>query len=344
VLRQLGPADAFTVVTYSSASEVVLPIQQASEANKAAARTAIETIEEDGGTCISCGLDSAAAEVARSPISGGVQRLLVISDGQANEGVYQRDELAALTAGHAAHGTSISTVGVGLDFDEQTMRRLAEVGRGNYYFVEDTVALSTMFARELEALGHVVAADLRVAITAAPGTTILEAYGYPMDRSGGGMVVPIADLRAGETRKLVLRVHVDRPASEAVAIARVDATWRQVADATRGHATVSATAEVDASPDAIAASTDPAVVQAIEEALSARALDDASATYDKDGVEGAQRVLRQRVQDVRAKARYLPKQAIEKLESAAGDASGEFAKAPAKAKKAASVKAYELAR
>lgn len=344
VLRQLGPSDAFTVVTYSSASEVVLPIQVASEANKAAARAAIETIDDDGGTCISCGLDSAAAEVARAPIRDGVQRLLVISDGQANEGVYDRDELAAVAASHAAHGTSISTVGVGLDFDERTMRRLAEVGRGNYYFVEDTVALSTMFAQELEALGAVIAADVRVGVTPSPGVRVVEAYGYPMTRSGDGVVVPIADLRAGETRKLVLHLHVAAPASDAFELARIDASWRDVALATRGNATAAATAQLERDPDAIAAATDPVTVQAIEEALSARALDEAAAAYDKEGVTGAQRVLQRRVHDVRAKAKYLPKPALEKLESAADDASGAFATAPAKAKKAASVNAYKLAR
>lgn len=344
VLRQLGPSDAFTVVTYSSGSEVVLPIQVASEANKDAARTAIETIEDDGGTCISCGLDSAAAEVARTPIRGGVQRLLVISDGQANEGVFDRDELAGLAANHAAHGASISTVGVGLDFDERTMRRLAEVGRGNYYFIEDTVALSTMFAHELAALGEVVAADVRVSVTPSPGVRIAEAYGYPMTPSGDGAVVPIADLRAGETRKLVLRIHTAAPASDAFELARVDATWRDVALAARGTATASASAQLERDPDAIAAATDPATVKAIEEALSARALDDAAAAYDREGVTGAQRVLQRRVHDVRAKAKYLPPAAIQKLESAADAASGEFATAPAKAKKAASVKAYELAR
>src|SRR5512140_2455663 len=130
VLRQLDSRDAFAVVTYSSSSETVLPMQRATDANKTAARAAIETIEDDGGTCISCGLETGAAAVARSPAHGGLRRILLISDGQANEGLYDRDELAQLAANKAALGVSISTVGVGLDFDETTMRRLAEVGRG----------------------------------------------------------------------------------------------------------------------------------------------------------------------------------------------------------------------
>jgi len=64
------------------------------------------------------------------------------------------------------------------------MRRLAEVGRGSYYFVEDTVALSAMFSRELGSLSRTVASDVRLVATVAPGVRIEEAYGYPMTRAG----------------------------------------------------------------------------------------------------------------------------------------------------------------
>src|SRR6185436_17427871 len=88
LLRQLDERDAFTVVTYSSSSETVIPMERATDANKAAARAAIETIDDDGGTCISCGLESGAGELAHSPVEGGLRRILLISDGQANEGLY----------------------------------------------------------------------------------------------------------------------------------------------------------------------------------------------------------------------------------------------------------------
>lgn len=342
-LRQLAPGDSFAVVTYSSDAETVLMMQPATEDNKAAARAAIEGIQDDGGTCISCGLERASAELTRAPVNG-LRRMLVISDGQANKGIYDRTELAQLAASKADRGMSISTVGVGLDFDEHTMRRLAEVGHGNYYFVEDTVALSAMFAQELGTLGQVVASDVRLAILPSPGVTIQEAYGYPMMRDERGVVVPIADLRGGETRKLVLRIHVDAPATGSLAIARVDATWRKVDDGRRGNAVAWAKVEVDADPDAVAASIDRPTTQAVEEALSARALEDAAAAYDKEGASGAQRVLERRATEVRAKAKYLPPAAIQKLEATSSEAIRDFAKAPAKAKKAASLKAYDLAR
>jgi Ca-activated chloride channel family protein len=344
MLRQLDVRDAFSVVTYSSGAATVVAMQRATEANKTAARAAIETIEDDGGTCISCGLETGAAEVARSPVAGGLRRILLISDGQANEGVYDRDELATLAAGKAAGGVSISTVGVGLDFDETTMRRLAEVGRGNYYFVEDTVALSAMFGRELGTLSQTVASDVRLVVTAQPGVHVEEAYGYPMTRAADSVVVPVADLRAGESRKVVLRVTVASPARGELAIAQVDVGWRRVSDGAQGAARALATVDVVDDPAAVAASVDPAAMQAVEKALSARALDDAAAAYDRDGVSAARQILERRVQAVRANAAYLGHDTVEAIEAASGNAIDGFGRAPAQAKKAASISAHELAR
>jgi Ca-activated chloride channel homolog len=344
VLRQLDSRDAFSVVTYSSSSETVLPMQRATDANKAAARAAIETIEDDGGTCISCGLETGATEVARSPVEGGLRRILLISDGQANEGLYDRDELAQLAANKAARGVSISTLGVGLDFDEHTMRRLAEVGRGNYYFVEDTVALSEMFSRELGNLSQTVASDVRLVATAGAGVRIEEAYGYPMSRDGGSVIVPIADLRAGETRKVVFRVTVGAAHQGPLVISQIDVGWHRVSDGAQRAAHAIAEVDVVDDPSAVAASIDSSTMLIVEKALSARALEDAASAYEHGGMEGAKQVLDRRSQAVRANARYLGREPIELLEAVSRDAIDGFAKAPAKAKKATSVKAYELAR
>jgi Ca-activated chloride channel family protein len=344
MLRQLDRRDAFSVVAYSSGARIVVPMERATEDNKAAAQAAIETIDDDGGTCISCGLEAGAAELAGSPITGGVRRMLLISDGQANEGIYDRGELAELAARKAADGTSISTVGVGLEFDEATMRHLAEVGRGNYYFVEDTVALSAMFGRELGTLSQTVAAEVRLVVTALPGAEIVDAIGYPMARSNGRAIIPVADLRAGETRKVVLALRVDAPSGGELGIARVVLDWRRVADGQNLTALAVATVDVVSDPAAVAASADPGAMQAIEKALSARALEDAAAAYDRGGISAARQVLERRSQAIRASAPALDPSTVDELEAASRGAMTEFSRAPEKAKKAASVTAHDLAR
>jgi Ca-activated chloride channel family protein len=270
--------------------------------------------------------------------------MLLISDGQANAGVYDRDALAALAARTAAGGVSISTAGVGLDFDEMTMRRLAEVGRGNYYFVEDTVALSTMFGHELATLSQTVATDLQLRVTERPGIRVEDAYGYPLTRTAGGVVVPVADLREGEVRKIVLRIRVSAARPGALALADLALDWRRVAGGASGTARAVASVDVVDDPDVAAASVDPAAMRAIEQALSARAIEKAAAAYDRGGLPAAEQVLDVRAQAVRANAAYLGRGAVDALDAARARTIDGFARSPAAAKKAASVTAHELAR
>jgi Ca-activated chloride channel family protein len=161
--------------------------------------------------------------------------MVLMSDGQANEGVYDRGELAQLASDTATHGISISTVGVGLDFDEVTMQRLANVGHGSYYFVEDTANLAAMFSRELGSLSETVASQVGLVLTDGPGARIVEAYGYPMERVGSHAIIPIADLRAGETRKVVLRAQLAPAHTGPLTITELELAWQRIADGERAR-------------------------------------------------------------------------------------------------------------
>ena len=347
LVSRLDAGDAFAIVTYSSGDETVTPMMFATDRNKSQALAAIANISDDGGTCISCGLIRGANELSHTPVLGGVQRIMLISDGQANEGIYDRDELAKLAADTAAKGTSISTVGVGLDFDEVTMTRLADVGRGNYYFVEDTRHLDAMFAKELGGLAETVAADVRLVLEDSEGARIEEAYGYPMTRDGDRVLVPVADLRAGETRKVVLRVRVEASAAKSIDISTVKLGWRRVADGASRKAQT--TVRVDVSDDLrdVEQTIDIKTVEAVEQVNTARAFEEASAAYDAEGAEAAQQIIDRRVQQLRAN-KALPKPAAARLEEQSFAAKGDFAAAPsggaagAKAKKASRAKAYDL--
>lgn len=342
LVSQLAEGDAFSIVTYSSSDETVMPMVRATDANKRAAMAAIANIEDDGGTCISCGLVRGAAELASSPVAGGVQRIVLISDGQANEGIYDRDELAQLAANTAAKGTSISTVGVGLDFDEVTMVRLADVGRGNYYFVEDTRHLDAMFATELGGLGKTVATNARLVIATKPGVRVEEAYGYPLTRAGSTTIVPVADLRAGETRKVVLRLDVENTAERSLDVAHVQLGWRRVADGANRSARTDVRVGVTDDASVIAAGIDTKTIDAVEQVRTARALEEASTVYDTQGVAAAQEVLQRRIEQVRAN-KHVSKGAALELEDTSWAAKQDFAKAPPeKAKKASRAKAYDL--
>jgi len=336
LVERLTADDAFALVTFSDSDQLILNMGRATAAHKREAADAIDKIYDDGGTCTSCGINRGAAELERSPIQGGVERMVLISDGQANEGVWDRDELVELAQATAARGISITTVGVGLDFDEQTMIRLGEVGRGNYYFVQDTANLGEMFAHELSDLGATVATDVHLVIE--PHAADVEwAYGYPMTRMGTTIQIPIADLRAGEVRKVVLHGRIAGPD-----VARFELTWRAPADRTAHSTATSLTTELTRDPSVVASTRNADAMAAVEEARTARVLEDATKAYEQYGADSAKRLIERQLVHARAN---VPAEKLERIERAANDAVQSFDQAPAEqAKKATRTGAYLLAR
>lgn len=342
LVAQLDERDAFSIVTYSSSDETVVPMTRATSSAKASARTAIDGIYDDGNTCISCGITRGASELASTPVHDGLRRMVLISDGQANTGLWDRNDLATLAADTAARGISISTVGVGLDFDEVTMTHLADVGHGHYYFVEDTARLGQMFERELGGLAETVATDVRLVITDAGGT-IEDAYGYPLARHGNEVVVPIADLRAGETRKVVLRSSVDTSRTGRLTVAQFALHWRRVADGDFAQTRTQLDTTVVRDVARVRATLDRAAVNIVEQARAARVLEQATTVYETQGYEAAQKLIERNLRDVKANT-ALDAPSVQAIEAASNGAIDNFAKAPAaKAKKAARADAYELA-
>jgi len=343
LIDQLSDRDAFTVITYSSSDEIVMPMVRASAENKATARGKIQMIWDDGNTCISCGLERGASQLVETPISGGVRRMVLISDAQANTGLYERGELADLATQTAARGISISTVGVGLDFDEVTMMNLADVGHGNYYFVENTANLGSMFSRELDGLGMTVAADARLIIDPAPGVYVEEAYGYQLIRQGSRVVVSLPDMRTDKALKVVFRTTLSGDQG-ARAVGNLELHWRDVQTGQAQLATTSVSTVVTGDPDAVARTIDVQATTAIEQARTARVLEDATKVYERDGYEAAQRVLDRHRNAIRAN-KNIAAPAATAIETKTEEAIVNFGKAPpAKAKKAARADAFELAR
>ncbi len=227
LVSQLDAGDAFSVIAYSDDATTVVPMLRATAAHKELAARAIAELEVDNGTCISCGIASGAEWLGRTPVEQGVRRMVLLSDGYANLGIRDRDELVELAAGAAARGMSITAIGVGLDFDRETMVRIARVGRGNYHYVEDTGELDAAFDREVAALAETVATNVRLTVQLPPGVQLERVLGSEATAAGGEVSMSIPDLRAGEPYRVVLRVSgLEAPACGLEA--RLD--WRRPVD------------------------------------------------------------------------------------------------------------------
>jgi Ca-activated chloride channel family protein len=202
LVSRLGAEDRFALVTYSNSAILEIAPAQADAGARARWLDSIAGISPDGGTNISGGLDLAIDTIEQIRAPGRAPRAILISDGLANQGDPTPEGLTRRAA-RAAHGEfPLTTVGVGADFNEYLMTALADAGTGNYYYLQKAQDLATVFAKEFDAARAMVASGVEVRIDPSPGVEIVDAAGYPLERSNGAVVFRPGSLFAGQERRI----------------------------------------------------------------------------------------------------------------------------------------------
>lgn len=210
VITQLGEADRFALVSYSSGAELTIPLAPATVASKRDWNRIARRIQVGGGTNMSGGIELALATLGAHD-SSRTSRVILLSDGLANEGDSSFEGLTARASRAARSEYVLSAVGIGADFNEYLMSGIADAGTGNYYYLEDIEKLASVFAREFSATRTTVATGVHVTIEPAAGVQVVDAAGYPLERTGSRVVFRPGSLFAGQQREIwvTLRVPAD---------------------------------------------------------------------------------------------------------------------------------------
>jgi Ca-activated chloride channel homolog len=137
-LRQLvgglGERDSVALVVYAGASGLVLPPTPGDR--KASILEAIGRLQAGGSTNGGAGIQLAYETAARAWKQGGVNRVLLLTDGDWNVGVTQGEALEALIARKAESGVFLSVLGFGMGHRDDTLERLADRGNGHHAFID----------------------------------------------------------------------------------------------------------------------------------------------------------------------------------------------------------------
>ncbi|ACO47757.1 VWA domain-containing protein [Deinococcus deserti] len=149
-VRQARPDDRVSVVAFDDRVDVIVPSQLAT--SREAVIQAIGTIDDRGSTNLHGGWLEGATQVAQHLTPGALNRVILLSDGQANVGVTDRREIARQVRGLTERGISTTTIGLGSHYDEELLLAIANAGDGNFEHVEDPSRLPTFFEEELQGL------------------------------------------------------------------------------------------------------------------------------------------------------------------------------------------------
>ncbi|MFK7930275.1 MAG: VWA domain-containing protein [Myxococcota bacterium] len=275
----LRSGDTYSLITFSDTAKVVIPATQITHVG--AVHSAIDRIEEGGSTNLYAGLVAGSEQAKAGLTAKNIGRVVVLSDGKANVGRTDTSSLSRFVGQLSRQGISVSTVGLGLDFDEDRMSHLADVGGGSYDFVDDPRQLQAVFQDELQSIASVVAQQTQLEVRLPPGVEGLEILGWDAARSAEGWTVNIGDVHAGETRKIVARVRVTGSGATSMDVAQVTARYNDVIDQRRAISLASASARLTTNTQVAQTSWDKENAVAANRALGNRQMRDSVTAYQR---------------------------------------------------------------
>ncbi len=179
LVKRLDPRDGFALVTFSNDARPVVragPIGP----RRRAVLSRIGGIAIEGGTNVSAGLDLGYAMATGGQKGAGadvVRVVMLLSDGEANQGDTDRDSLAARSARAFQQGVQTSAFGLGDRFDAPLLSSIADRGAGGYYYLADASQIAPAFARELDARLVPAALAVEVRVRLRPEVAATRVYG-----------------------------------------------------------------------------------------------------------------------------------------------------------------------
>lgn len=233
-LERLAADDVVALIAYSDRAITLVPSRPVGNGSRL--HHAIDSISAGGGTNLYGGVELGAAELRRRLRDDFVHRVILLSDGQANVGPDSPAALAVLGAELSGEGIAVSTVGLGLGFNEDLMTALARRSDGNTYFVEHSADLPRIFAAELGDVLNVVAREVIVEIHFPTGVKPLRVVGRDGRVESGKVVVNLNQLQGGREQFALVEVEVaPSPMGSSREIAHAVVTYATGADGPRSQ-------------------------------------------------------------------------------------------------------------
>jgi Ca-activated chloride channel family protein len=165
--QNLKPGDTVALCTYAGSTQELL--QPTGMESRAKILAAIDSLTAGGGTAMSSGIDTAYALAKRTLKPGEINRVIVLSDGDANIGPSGHEAILSQIAQYKAQGITLSTVGVGNgNYKDTMMEQLADKGDGNYSYIDSADEARKVFGRQLDANLQVVARDVKLQVSFDP--------------------------------------------------------------------------------------------------------------------------------------------------------------------------------
>jgi Ca-activated chloride channel homolog len=235
LIDRLRPRDTLAIVCYDHQTDVLCQSTPGDE--KLVLKTALQQLISRGYTNLSSGWLRGLSLVAAMQKSrpDHVHRVLLMTDGQANQGIMNPDKLIHLGMKYRQQGISTSTLGFGEDFNEDLLTGIAEEAGGHFYYIDNPDKAPSAFVEELGELSMVVGQNLEVILQCEAGVQIGRNYSHDLRQNKNNAVAwRLGDLYANDAKLLLLTVKIPRGYGDKP-IAQLGVRYHSADEARRHH-------------------------------------------------------------------------------------------------------------
>lgn len=204
-VNMLNENDTISVIAYDTDAKLVVPSMKVQDKNKIISQIKEEIVAK-GSTALFAGVSLGIKEVEKFLSKNQVNRVILLSDGQANVGPDSPKELGELGRLAAKQGIAVTTIGLGEGYNEDLMVTLANYSDGNHAFVRSATDLERAFTREFKDVMSVVAQNVTIQITTDKGVKPIRLLGRDGKIIGNTVEIKLNQLYANQEKYILLEV------------------------------------------------------------------------------------------------------------------------------------------
>jgi len=228
-IQRLRSNDIISVIAYDNEVTVVIPATKATD--KDAIFKKIRKIQTGGSTALHAGVCKGAAELRKFKDKNRANRIILLSDGLANVGPQTPEQLGKLGGELIGESISVTTIGLGLGYNEDLMSKLAFKSDGGHHFVEHAENLAKVFDAEFGMAMAIVAHQIDINIKCAEDIRPVRLLGREGKIKGQNVTVGINQLYAEHEKYVILEVEIPATARniEKKPLANVSVSYNKIA-------------------------------------------------------------------------------------------------------------------
>lgn len=210
LIESLALGDIVSVYAFSDNVMEVAPPTTVSNETRGDLIQRVNQLQTMGSTNMFDGLRVGEARAAAAPPTHAVRRVVLISDGMANVGPSSPEELGRVASDGSERNVQVSSIGVGLEYDERTLGAIAMRSAGRMYHLAQPSQMAMILRQELQTLSQTVATEAVIELEPAEGVELLDAENVSAERvEGGRLRVRLGALQGGQVNEVLVRARAN---------------------------------------------------------------------------------------------------------------------------------------